>query len=85
MNLVPAVAYHFCLNLPEKFTQPEANFLASPVLNLMVTPLALGDDGVGERLCALASWHFERTKRANPRMAMLHVFLLLKREAARRG
>ena len=30
VNFVPAVAYHFCLNLPEKFSQPGAHFLAQP-------------------------------------------------------
>ena len=41
------------------------------------SPSVVGDDA----WCA--EWHFERTKRANPRMAMLHVFLLLKREGGR--
>ena len=27
-NFAPAVAYHFCLNLPEKFPQPGDHFLA---------------------------------------------------------
>ena len=30
MNLVPAVAYHFCLALPAAFTQPGAHLLAEP-------------------------------------------------------
>ena len=28
VKFVPAVAYHFCLKLPEKFTQPVYHFLA---------------------------------------------------------
>ena len=28
MNVVPAVAYHFCLNLPAAITQPGAHLLA---------------------------------------------------------
>ena len=28
VNIVPAVAYHFCLNLPAAFTQPGTHFLA---------------------------------------------------------
>ena len=28
MNFIPAVAYHFCLNLPTAFTQPGASTLA---------------------------------------------------------
>ena len=30
MKFFPAVAYHICLNLPEKFSQPEDHFLAQP-------------------------------------------------------
>ena len=30
VNFVPAVAHHFCLNLPEVFSQPGAHFLAQP-------------------------------------------------------
>ena len=30
VNFVTAVAYHFCLNLPEKFSQPGARGLANP-------------------------------------------------------
>ena len=40
---------------------------------LTMTLSVVGDDA----WCA--EWHFERTKRANPRMAMLHVFSLLSR------
>ena len=32
MNFVRAVAYHFCLNLPEKFSQPGDHFLAHPCM-----------------------------------------------------
>ena len=31
----PAVAYHFCLTLPEKFSQPGAHFLPCPVLRAL--------------------------------------------------
>ena len=30
VNFVPALAYHFCLNLPEKFSQPGAHVLSQP-------------------------------------------------------
>ena len=30
VNFVPAVAYHFCLNLPTAFTQPEVRLLSEP-------------------------------------------------------
>ena len=32
VNFVPAtcIAYHFCLNLPEKFSQPGAHFVGQP-------------------------------------------------------
>ena len=30
VHFVPAVAYHFCLNLPAAFTQPGARLLAKP-------------------------------------------------------
>ena len=30
VDFVPAVANHFCLNLPRKFSQPWAHFLAQP-------------------------------------------------------
>ena len=30
VNLVPSVAYSFCLNLPEKFSQPGDHLLAQP-------------------------------------------------------
>ena len=30
VNLVPALAYHFCLNLPAAFTQPVARLLVDP-------------------------------------------------------
>ena len=30
VNFVPAVAYHLCLNLPEKFLQPGNGNLAEP-------------------------------------------------------
>ena len=29
-EFVPAVAYHLCLKLPKKFSQPGAHFLAQP-------------------------------------------------------
>ena len=32
MSFVPAIAYHVCLNLPEKILQPWVHFKASPVL-----------------------------------------------------
>ena len=32
-NFVPVVAYHFCFNLPGKFSQPWAHFLAQPCNN----------------------------------------------------
>ena len=32
VNFVPAVAYHFCLNLPAAFTQPRAHLLAEPCM-----------------------------------------------------
>ena len=34
VNFVPAVAYHFCLNLPEKFSQPGVHGLADPCMYL---------------------------------------------------
>ena len=30
VNFVPALAYHFCLNLPEKFSKPGIGNLAQP-------------------------------------------------------
>ena len=30
MNFGPAVAYHFCVNLPEKVSQPWDHFFAKP-------------------------------------------------------
>ena len=30
VNVVPALAYHFCLNLPAAFTQPGAHLLVEP-------------------------------------------------------
>ena len=30
VNFVPALAYHFCLNLPATFTQPRARLLVEP-------------------------------------------------------
>ena len=30
VNFVPALAYHFCLNLPAAFTQPGARLLVEP-------------------------------------------------------
>ena len=30
VNFVPAVAYHFCLNLPKTFSQPGNGILAQP-------------------------------------------------------
>ena len=30
VNFVPALAYHFCLNLPAAFTQPKAHLLVEP-------------------------------------------------------
>ena len=30
VNFVPALAYHFCLNLPTAFTQPGARLLVEP-------------------------------------------------------
>ena len=30
MNFVPAVAYHFCLNLPAAFSQPRNGLIAKP-------------------------------------------------------
>ena len=30
VNIVPALAYHFCLNLPAAFTQPGARLLLEP-------------------------------------------------------
>ena len=30
VNLVPALAYHFCLNLPAELTQPRARLLVEP-------------------------------------------------------
>ena len=32
-NFDPAVAYHFCLNLPEKYSQPGDYFLAQPCIS----------------------------------------------------
>ena len=33
VNFVPAVAYHFCLNLPAAFTQPGARLLVEPCMS----------------------------------------------------
>ena len=42
VNFVPAVAYHFCLNLPKKFSQPGVRGLADPVIpGLTATKIAL--------------------------------------------
>ena len=44
VNLVPALAYHFCLPLPTAFTQPGARLSSEPyseAINLVVS-----DDGV---------------------------------------
>ena len=30
MKLVPAVAYHFCLNLPATFSQPRTSIISGP-------------------------------------------------------
>ena len=32
VNLIPALAYHFCLNLPAAFTQPGALTLVVPCI-----------------------------------------------------
>ena len=32
VNFVPALAYHFCLNLPAAFTQPGARLLVEPCM-----------------------------------------------------
>ena len=37
VNFVPALAYHFCLNLPAAFTQPGARLLAEPCISLAAT------------------------------------------------
>ena len=43
VNFVPAVACHFCLNLPDKFSHPPWGPLFSPALqNNLRTPLFLG-------------------------------------------
>ena len=34
VNFVPALAYHFCLNLPAAFTQPGARLLVEPCTTL---------------------------------------------------
>ena len=34
VDFVPAVAYHFCFNLPAAFTQPGQSFLAKPCICL---------------------------------------------------
>ena len=36
VNFVPACAYHFCLNLPGKFSQPGNGILAQPCTSEMV-------------------------------------------------
>ena len=35
VNFVPAVAYHFCLNLPEKLSQPGNGILAQPCTRII--------------------------------------------------
>ena len=47
VNFVPAAAaYNFCLNFPEKFSQPGAQFLAQPCIFAMATyePVNKADD-----------------------------------------
>ena len=36
VNFVPALAYHFCLNLPAAFTQPGARILVEPCTSVLV-------------------------------------------------
>ena len=36
VNFVPAVAYHFCLNLPAAFTQPRAHLLAESCTSCLI-------------------------------------------------
>ena len=38
VNFVPAVAYHFCLNLPAAFSQPGNGLLADPFKNFFLQP-----------------------------------------------
>ena len=56
MNFVPVVAYHFCLNFPEKFSQPGDYDLGEKVaidahLALPLELLDLCDDAVPGLLC----------------------------------
>ena len=37
VNFVPAVAYHFCLNMPEAFSQPGNGLLEVPCTTLVVS------------------------------------------------
>ena len=55
MNFAPALAYHFCLNLPAAFTQPGARLLVEPCIspNIVISYLLSqsvdynGQEGVG--------------------------------------
>ena len=40
VNFIPALAYHFCLNLPATFTQPGARLLVEPCSSFVPNPLA---------------------------------------------
>ena len=41
VNVVPAVAHHFCLNLPAAFTQPGCSLLADCPVNVRAPPMIL--------------------------------------------
>ena len=38
VNFVPAVAYHFCLNLPAAFSQPGARLILEPCTSISESP-----------------------------------------------
>ena len=57
VNVVPALAYHFCLALPAEFTQPGNHLLAELCTSI---PLDFGLSGGGKRL-RWQLWHLRTT------------------------
>ena len=76
VNLVPTVAYHFCLALPAAFTQPWARLLAEPCREGRPPPLTHSNKRKGDRVGPLAlflSWQpFKLQPYFTPQQSISH-------------